>query len=45
MEDIHKLIEAAQKGDKEALETLVSENSGLIWSAAKRFAGQRNRIR
>ncbi len=40
MEDIHKLIEAAQKGDKEALETLVSENSGLIWSAAKRFAGR-----
>lgn len=40
MEDIHKLIEQAQKGDKEALEILVTENIGLIWSVVKRFIGR-----
>jgi len=34
------LIAAAQGGDKEATERLVSENSGLIWSVAKRFLGR-----
>lgn len=40
MEDVHKLIEQAQKGDKNALETLINENTGLIWSIVKRFTGR-----
>ncbi len=40
MEDIHKLIEKAQKGDEEALEKLVNDNIGLIWSVAKKFIGR-----
>lgn len=40
MEEIHKLIEAAQKGDENALEKLVKENIGLIWSVARRFIGR-----
>lgn len=35
-----ELIRLAQKGDKAASEALVSENSGLIWSVAKRFLGR-----
>lgn len=33
-------IEKAQKGDKSAQEDLVQENSGLIWSVARRFLGR-----
>lgn len=35
-----ELIALAQNGDVEAKETLVKENSGLIWSVAKRFIGR-----
>lgn len=35
-----ELIEKSQTGDKSATEQLVSENSGLIWSVAKRFIGR-----
>ena len=35
-----ELIRRAQEGDKTACETLVTENSGLIWSVAKRFLGR-----
>ncbi len=35
-----ELIRQAQTGDKTASETLVQENSGLIWSVAKRFLGR-----
>lgn len=35
-----ELIRRAQEGDKAASETLVTENSGLIWSVAKRFLGR-----
>ena len=31
---------AAKNGDKQAAETLVTENSGLIWSIARRFFGR-----
>ena len=34
------LIRQAQSGDREAAETLVNENAGLIWSIAKRFTGR-----
>lgn len=34
-----ELLIAAQEGDERALETLVVENSGLIWSVTKRFIG------
>lgn len=40
MSRAEELIRLAQAGDKEASETLVSENSGLIWSVAKRFLGR-----
>ena len=35
-----ELIARAQAGDTEASELLVNENSGLIWSVAKRFIGR-----
>lgn len=35
-----ELIAQAQSGDKSALETLITENSGLIWSVARRFMGR-----
>lgn len=40
MSRLEELIALAQKGDKEASETLVKENSGLIWSVARRFLGR-----
>lgn len=39
-----ELIRAAQNGDKEAGETLVKENTGLIWSVARRFTGRGTEI-
>lgn len=35
-----KEIELAQNGSKEALERLVQDNSGLVWSIVKRFYGR-----
>ena len=35
-----ELIARSQGGDREASEILVNENSGLIWSVAKRFIGR-----
>ena len=35
-----ELIALSQSGDREAGETLIRENSGLIWSVAKRFLGR-----
>ena len=35
-----ELIALAQKGDKGASEALVNENTGLIWSVARRFLGR-----
>lgn len=40
MSRLEELISASQAGDKQASELLVSENSGLIWSVAKRFLGR-----
>lgn len=40
MSDIRTLIAQSQAGDKEATEQLVAENSGLIWSVARRFMGR-----
>ncbi len=40
MSTIEELIRSAQCGEKAAAERLVSENSGLIWSVAKRFIGR-----
>lgn len=40
MTRIEELIARAQNGDREACEALVNENSGLIWSVAKRFTGR-----
>jgi len=34
------LIERSHQGDKEARDTLVEENLGLIWSILKRFQGR-----
>lgn len=34
------LIQDAQQGDREAAEQLVVENSGLIWSVARRYFGR-----
>lgn len=35
-----ELIVLAQKGDEEATERIIKENSGLIWSVVKKFAGR-----
>lgn len=35
-----ELIRRAQGGDRDASEQLVTENSGLIWSVARRFIGR-----
>lgn len=40
MSRIEELIARSQSGDKEASELLVRENSGLIWSVARRFIGR-----
>lgn len=40
MSDIFCDIRAAKAGDREAAGRLVEENSGLIWSIAKRFFGR-----
>lgn len=37
---MEELILRAQSGDREASEILVTENSGLIWSVARRFIGR-----
>lgn len=40
MEDIREWIIKAQNGDPKAMEYLVEENSGLIWSIAGKFKGR-----
>ena len=40
MSNQEELIRRSQSGDREASERLVTENSGLIWSVAKRFLGR-----
>ena len=40
MSRLEELIAKAQTGDISASEALVEENSGLIWSVAKRFLGR-----
>lgn len=40
MSRTEELIARAQAGDTDAKETLIRENSGLIWSIAKRFLGR-----
>lgn len=37
MSRTEELIKRAQSGDREAMETLVEENSGLIWAVTRRF--------
>ena len=34
------LLEAAQSGDEEAGERVLRENTGLIWSIARRYFGR-----
>ena len=40
MKGTEELIVKSQQGDKAAGEMLIKENSGLIWSVAKRFVGR-----
>lgn len=40
MSRAEELIALAQQGDQAALEALVSENAGLIWSVTRRFLGR-----
>ena len=40
MSRLEELIEKSQSGDQDAAQALVKENSGLIWSVAKRFMGR-----
>lgn len=40
MSRLEELIAQSQSGDRDATEKLVEENSGLIWSVARRFLGR-----
>lgn len=40
MSRIDELIRMSQQGDSSASESLIEENSGLIWSVARRFIGR-----
>ncbi len=40
MTDTMEYIKRAHQGDKEARDSLVTENMGLIWSIVRRFAGR-----
>ena len=40
MDETALLIQKAQNGDIEAKSRLVSQNSALIWSIVKKFAGR-----
>ncbi len=40
MERVIELLKRAQQGDKEARNTLVEENVGLVWSIVRRFTGR-----
>ena len=40
MSDLRELIKRSQAGDETATQQLVEENSGLIWSVARRFLGR-----
>ena len=40
MSRLEELIEKAQAGDTDAAEALVTENSALVWSIARRFMGR-----
>ena len=37
---LETLLRRAQDGDKDAREQLVVENTGLVWSIARRFFGR-----
>ena len=39
-EEMLKALRSAKNGDREAAEKLIRENSGLIWSIARRFFGR-----
>lgn len=39
-QDLESLIARSQSGDRQATETLIVENSGLIWSIARRYFGR-----
>ena len=38
--DAIECLRSAQSGDREAAERMVTENSGLIWSVARRYFGR-----
>ena len=40
MSRLEELIQKAQAGDRQASEDLVTENSALVWSVARRFIGR-----
>ena len=39
-EETRALLRRAQAGDVQAAEQMVEENTGLIWSVARRFFGR-----
>ena len=40
MEETIRQIQNAHQGDKSARDRLVTENTGLVWSIVRRFAGR-----
>jgi RNA polymerase sporulation-specific sigma factor len=40
MESFPSLLQRAQQGDREAAQRILEENSGLIWSVARRYFGR-----
>ena len=45
MEEIIRQIQMAHQGDKEARDRLVTENTGLVWSIVRRYAGRGYELR
>lgn len=40
MDPVRELIKNAQTGDQKAIEKLVSDNQGLVWSIVRRYSGR-----
>ena len=38
--EVFQWIKAAQKGDKEARDTIIEKNTGLVWSIVRRFSNR-----
>ena len=45
MESRAQLLSRAHSGDRDAVQQMIEENTGLIWSVARRYFGRGRRSR